>query len=79
LTNVQGAASSPTRQQTHGRTAALVHHHRATTYEFKVYACDLLAELQAILPPDVYAAAVERGAQLDPDAVVAASLQEENA
>jgi predicted ATPase/DNA-binding CsgD family transcriptional regulator len=59
--------------------AALVHHHRATTYEFKVYAGDLLAELQAVLPPGVYAAAVERGAQLDPDAVVAAFLQEDNA
>jgi predicted ATPase/DNA-binding CsgD family transcriptional regulator len=58
--------------------AALVHHHRATAYEVKVYAGELLAELQATLPPDVYAAAVERGAQLDPDAVIAAFLQEEN-
>jgi tetratricopeptide (TPR) repeat protein len=58
--------------------AALAHQHQATEYEFKVYAAELLAELQTILPPDIYAAAVERGAQLDPDAVVAAFLQEEN-
>jgi predicted ATPase/DNA-binding CsgD family transcriptional regulator len=58
--------------------AALAHHHQATEYEFKVYADELLAELQAVLPPDVYATAVERGAQLDPDAVVAAFLQEED-
>jgi hypothetical protein len=51
--------------------AALVHHHRATEYEFKVYAGDLLAKLQIRLPPDVYAAAVERGAALDPITVVA--------
>ncbi len=56
--------------------AALVHHHQATEYESKVYAGDLLAELQVELPPDVYAAAVERGAVLDPDAVVTAFLQE---
>jgi hypothetical protein len=58
--------------------AALVHHHQATPYEVKVYARELLAELQAVLPPDVYATAVERGAALDPDAVAAAFLQEEN-
>jgi predicted ATPase/DNA-binding CsgD family transcriptional regulator len=58
--------------------AALVHHHQTAEYEFKVYADELLAELQAVLPPDIYAAAVERGAALDPDAVVAAFLQEEN-
>jgi predicted ATPase/DNA-binding CsgD family transcriptional regulator len=58
--------------------AALVGHHQAAEYEFKVYAGELLAELKAVLPPDVYAAAVERGAQLDPGAVVAAFLQEEN-
>jgi predicted ATPase/DNA-binding CsgD family transcriptional regulator len=58
--------------------AALVHHHQATEYEFKVYARELLSELQAVLPPDVYASAVERGAQLDPDAVSAAFLQEES-
>jgi hypothetical protein len=35
-----------------------------------------LAELQAVLPPDVYTAAVERGAALNPDAVVAELLEE---
>jgi predicted ATPase/DNA-binding CsgD family transcriptional regulator len=58
--------------------AALVHHHQATEYEFKMYAGELLVELQAVLPPDIYAAAVERGAALDPDAVIAAFLQQEN-
>jgi hypothetical protein len=51
---------------------------QATAYEIKVYAGELLAELQAVLPPDVYAAAVERGAQLDPVTVVSDFLQEEN-
>jgi predicted ATPase/DNA-binding CsgD family transcriptional regulator len=58
--------------------AALVHHYQASTYEFKVYAGNLLAELQTVLPPDIYAAAVERGMQFNPDAVVAAFLEEEN-
>jgi predicted ATPase/DNA-binding CsgD family transcriptional regulator len=58
--------------------ATLAHHHQGTEYEFKVYAGDLLAELQAVLRPDVYAAAVERGVALDPDAVVAAILQEQS-
>jgi Tfp pilus assembly protein PilF len=56
--------------------AALVQGHRMALYEVKRYAGNLLADLQAVLPAEVYAAAVERGAQLDPDAVVAAFLQE---
>lgn len=54
--------------------AALVQHHQAADYEFKGYAGELLAELQAVLPPEIYAAAVERGAVLGPDAVVAAFI-----
>jgi len=56
--------------------AALAQNHRATAHEFKVYSAELLAELQVTLPSEVYAAAVERGATLDPDAVVAAWLEE---
>ena len=54
--------------------AALVQEHRAAEYEFKGYATELLAELEATLPPEVYAAAAARGAALDPDAVVAGLL-----
>ena len=56
--------------------AALVYHHQATDYEFKVYASDLLAELQTALPPEVYAVAVECGVALDPDVGVATFHQE---
>ncbi len=58
--------------------AALVHHHQATEYEFKVHAGELLAKLQTFLPPAIYAAAVERGAALDPDEVIAAFLHEDS-
>jgi predicted ATPase/DNA-binding CsgD family transcriptional regulator len=56
--------------------AALVHYHRITRHPFKVYAEELLADLEATLPPDVHAAAVARGKALDLDAVVAKLLEE---
>jgi hypothetical protein len=60
------------------KRAALAHYRRATEYEFRVCAGELLAELEPMLPPDVCAAAVERGAVLDPNEVVPAILQEED-
>jgi hypothetical protein len=56
--------------------AALVHHHPGTTPQFKSYAGDLLAELEATLPSDTYAEAIARGAALDLDTVVANLLAE---
>ncbi|MGD2158620.1 MAG: protein kinase [Anaerolineales bacterium] len=55
---------------------ALLHENPVTPYEFKVYAAELLEELEAELEPEVYEAAYQRGLSLDLDAVVQELLEE---
>jgi tetratricopeptide (TPR) repeat protein len=56
---------------------ALIQHRTRSYAVDKTRAVHLLAKLETVLLPDVYATAIEYGAQLDSDAVVAAFLQEE--
>ncbi|MBK8022692.1 MAG: AAA family ATPase [Chloroflexi bacterium] len=72
LAALEAATGSPERAV---ELSALVDHHRVAEFEYKIYAQDLLTELRTSLPPEVYAAAVERGEALDPKAVAAAYLQ----